>query len=133
MISLITLLIISFLFIGYPPVVLLLTLHLVHHSLGILATLEQLSGTGTRCDINGVGWQEVDVRTLDVACHGELLHGVGSNTRDTDLERAEAIQLYGIRLLQLILHHLDELSEHRLHVRLLHRTVALDDLCEIVG
>ena len=76
---------------------------------------------------------EVHAEAVHVLVARELLGGSGAVGLYANLERAEAFETYGVGVLELGGHHLYELLEYRLDVRLLDGTVVLDDLGELVG
>ena len=76
---------------------------------------------------------EHDVHALDVVGHGERLRRAGTLRGDADLERAEAVQLHALAVLQLVAHGLHQLVEHSQDIGLLHGTVALHDFSQLAG
>jgi len=76
---------------------------------------------------------EVYSQTADIAGDGEVLGLVRAYGLQTDLESAEAIELHGAGVLELVGHHLDKFIDHREYVGLLDGTVTLDDVCQSIG
>ena len=76
---------------------------------------------------------EVDTQTADIAGDGEVIRLVCAYGLQTDFESAEAIELHGAGVLELVGHHLDKFIDYREHVGLLDGTVTLDDVCQSIG
>ena len=76
---------------------------------------------------------EADLGAHDVVGGGELVLALGTGRGDINLEGAEVVDLDAVAVLQLVLHHLCQLDEHGVHVRLLDGTVALDALCQLLA
>ena len=79
------------------------------------------------------GTDEVYSQTGDISGDGEVLGLVSAYGLETDFESAEAIELHGEGVLELVGHHLYKLIDHGKYVRLLDGTVALDDVCQSIG
>ena len=87
----------------------------------------------TRGGVAGELRTEAHMSAGDVIGGGELVLALSSGRLDVDLEGAEVVDLDAVAVLQLVLHHLCQLYEHGIHVRLLHGTVALNALCQLLA
>ena len=67
------------------------------------------------------------VQTFHVLAHAELGCAVGALALDADLKRSEAIQLYSLRVLQLVLHSLNQLADYGQDISSFQCAVALHD------
>ena len=76
---------------------------------------------------------EYHMHALDVVGDGERLGGARTLGVQADLERAEAVELYALGVLQLVAHGLHQLVQHGEDIGLLHGTVALHDLRQLTG
>ena len=76
---------------------------------------------------------EHHMHALDVVGDGEGLGRAGTLAVQTNLERAEAVELHTLGVLHLVLHDLHQLLDDGHDVRALHGTVALDNLCQATG
>jgi hypothetical protein len=73
------------------------------------------------------------MQAFDILAYAEVGCLVGSLASDTDLKRSKAVQLYTLRVLQLVGHGLNQLTDHCQDISLLHGTVTLHDFSQLVG
>ena len=79
-----------------------------------------------RCTVHGVVRQEVHTCPHDVLRGGEVLLAECSLGLQSDLERAEAVELHHLRGIEVTVHHVDEFDEHAHHIRILHGDILLN-------
>ena len=73
--------------------------------------------------------KEVDTCAADVVLHGEVGRSVGWSGAQSDAEDAEAIELDAVRVLQLVLHHLDQFADDGYDVGTFYRAISLNATC----
>ena len=109
-----------------------LLLDLVLRQLLTLRTLQELLDAVAGRIGRALGGEH-DVHARDVILNGEGLGGARSLRGNADLERAEAVELDTLRVLQLVAHGLYQLVQNGEDIGLLHGTVALHDLRQFAG
>ena len=103
-------------------------LRLGQHFLDVLHrdVADELLVALVRSSLYGVVGQEVDTCANDVLRSGEVFLAERALGLQSNLERAETVELHNLRGVQVTVHHIDEFDEHSSYVRVFHRDVLLN-------